>query len=190
MSFTKYDLCNLALAEIRVPGIGSFTDGTTQSDVAGQVYDMLLLQHLGLHRWRFATAEWPLVASPAVPLDARWSIFHPLPNDCLLVHTVTLNGKPVIYDVQQRQIASNMVASDQPTLEGTVKMDEQYFPPYFQAVVSARLEVAFAGGIAGKADMKELALTKFEKVLKDAKRIDSQTRTAPGKTPSSLVSYR
>lgn len=189
MALTKFDLCNLALGRLRVPAITSFKDGTTPSDVAGQLYEPTVLILFGMHRWRFAMKQQTLPCEATPPTD-RWANYFTLPKDLATLQTVTLNGKPIEYDVFAGKIACNLSSSDMPTAEYDARVDEGYFPGYFQNLVSYALEEAFAGGITGKADMKEIAIEEKKQAFKDARRLDGQQRTARAAQPTRLLTYR
>ena len=56
-STTKFDICSRALTMVGANTISSFDDGTTESDVADQLYEDTLRSLLTQTRWRFSTQQ-------------------------------------------------------------------------------------------------------------------------------------
>ncbi len=84
------DISSRALILIGAEPITSFTDGTTESLVAGSLYEDICRSALSNTRWRFATDQAVLNRLTDAP-TGRYDFAYQLPADTLLVHAVTVN---------------------------------------------------------------------------------------------------
>lgn len=189
MAATKFSLCNTALAELRVPAIASFNDGSTAAIVAGNTYEQRVLEVFGILRWEFAKDQEDLVRE-AIPPKQRWANYFTMPASCLLLHTVLLNDKPILYAVYGNSIGCDLGDDDIPTAEFTRKINEGDWPPYFQALITAKMKISFAGGVTGKAELLGDARNEYAKAELVARRADAQMKTTKKMVPSRLVSTR
>ena len=57
MADSKFDICNQALVLVGANTITSFTESTTESKVASQLYESTLENLLTRCRWRFSTKQ-------------------------------------------------------------------------------------------------------------------------------------
>src|SRR5215471_19693860 len=94
----RIGMCNLALANIRVPAIAGFDDGTTEANSCAQVYDEIYAQCLTVYRWRFAMRQEEVVLSAETP-PAPWQACYQVPSDALLIHTVKDPQKDAQYPI-------------------------------------------------------------------------------------------
>ena len=97
LSETRFDICNKALVLVGANIITSFEEATTESTVAGQLYESTLEAMLTRVRWRFASKQVQLSKLAVDPL-ARWESAHQLPADALLIHTITISNNVRIKD--------------------------------------------------------------------------------------------
>src|SRR5215475_4928644 len=199
MPATPVSICNLALANIRVPAITGFTDGTTQSNVAKQVYSELYEQCLGEHRWRFAMkqVQLPALATPPAP-PAGWSMWFQLPADVLYIHTVRAVGPQssqptdanyVPYDGYEdsaprwdrygTKIVTQLTPGYTIVIDYTWLVAEAVLPPYYRKYLVAALQRTFAASITGKSEYVEEAQKEQDYYLRRARLKDSQARTPP-----------
>ena len=72
MATTKIDICARALVMIGV-SITSFTDGTTESTVASNLYEDTIKNILSSYRWRFASKQAQLSRLTDAP-DHKWDL--------------------------------------------------------------------------------------------------------------------
>ena len=190
MGRSRFDICNRALAELRVPPITSFEDGTTPAIVAGQVYDGIVEDMTGGHRWTFCKKQMTLVRETTPPKD-RWEAFYTLPSNLFLLYTVTLDDEPIEYDRFGNSIACHLGIDDVPVAEYAIRIDEAYWPAYFATLVQWRLYIAFAGGVAGKESFIAIGQGELRKQWLDAKRLDAQAKTTKALPRGRrLLSYR
>ena len=97
MADSKFDICNKALVLVGANTISSFTQNTTESKVANQLYESTLENLLTRCRWRFASKQAQLSKNTANP-DARYDSSYALPNDAHIIHTVTVGDDVIKYD--------------------------------------------------------------------------------------------
>ena len=97
MSLSKFDICNQALVLVGANTISSFSQNTTESIVANQLYETTLEDMLTKCRWRFASKQAQLSKNSTNP-DARYESSYALPTDAVIVHTVTVGDNVIIYD--------------------------------------------------------------------------------------------
>ena len=92
------DISSRALILIGAEPITSFTDGTTESLVAGSLYEDICRSALSNTRWRFATDQAVLNRLTDAP-TGRYDFAYQLPADTLLVHAVTVNDGQINYQI-------------------------------------------------------------------------------------------
>ena len=70
MADSKFDICNKAMVLVGANTITSFTENTTESKVAGQLYESTLENLITRCRWRFASKQLQLSKiQPILMLD-------------------------------------------------------------------------------------------------------------------------
>ena len=78
LSETRFDICNKALVLVGANIITSFEEATTESIVAGQLYESTLEAMLTRVRWRFAAKQQQLSYQAVSPL-ARFKSAYAIP---------------------------------------------------------------------------------------------------------------
>jgi hypothetical protein len=210
MPATNISICNLALANIRVPAITGFSDGTTQANVAQQVYSEIYEQCLGEHRWRFAMKQiqlTPLTSPPYPP--AGWSQLYQLPAAVLQIHTVRAVGTPSLppsdpdydpwesyedsaprWDRYGDKLVTQLTPDYTIVLDYTQSVTEANLPPYYRKYLVASLQMTFAVSITGKSEYFDAAEKEAEVFLRRARLKDSQGRTPPRTRATRFLTYR
>ena len=176
MATTNIDICARALIMIGAQPISSFSDGTTESTVAGNLYEDTVRDLLARHRWRFASRQQQLSRLTTAPLDS-WDAAYQLPADTLILHDVTVNGYNVIYDRYQNYVYCNADESDEVFANYTYRVDEDLWPPYFVMLVTLYLASIFAYSIANKTEVADYLDRKALRHLAMARNVDSQGQT-------------
>ena len=95
MSDSKFDICSKALVLVGANTITSFSENTTESKVANQLYESTLENMLTRSRWRFSAKQAQLSRNASAP-TARWSAKYAVPSGTLLIHTVTVNDNVIV----------------------------------------------------------------------------------------------
>ena len=101
MSINDVDvtIASRALNLIGANQISSFTESSTEANVANNLYTTIIEGALTLTRWRFATGQQQLSRLTATPVS-RWDSAYQMPTSppILLLHAVTVNSNPIEYD--------------------------------------------------------------------------------------------
>jgi hypothetical protein len=176
MALSKFDICNQALVLVGANTITSFSQNTTESIVANQLYETTLEDLLTKCRWRFASKQVQLSKNTTNP-DARYESSYALPSDALILHTVTVSDDVINYDRYGQNIFTNTSTSDTVIADYTFQPSESIFPPYFAKVLVFELASLFAGAIARNDQLANLYAQRAVAQLQQAKSIDSQAQT-------------
>jgi len=176
MADSKFDICNKALVLVGANIISSFSQNSTESIVANQLYESTLEDLLTRCRWRFATKQVQLSKNTDNP-DARYESSYALPSDAFMIHTVTVSDNVIIYDRYGQNIFTNTTSSDIVIADYTFQPSESIFPPYFKQALVFELASLFAGAIARNDQLSQMYEVRAARQLAIAKSIDSQAQT-------------
>lgn len=178
MAFTDIDLCSQALVLIGESPITAFTDGTTASTVAVNLYEATVKDTLGNYPWRFATAQAQLSRLADAP-ETEWDAAYQLPANILSIETVMVNDKAIDFDRYEDRIFCNASENDTVILEATYRVDEQFWPPYFLSYLRYTLAAKFAFSVAAQIETANMFEQKAMREGAIARNRDAQARTAP-----------
>jgi hypothetical protein len=176
MADSKFDICNKALVLVGANTISSFTQNTTESKVANQLYESTLENLLTRCRWRFASKQAQLSKNTTNP-DARFESSYALPNDAFIIHTVTVGDDVIKYDRYGQNLFTDTTSSDTVIADYTFQPSESIFPPYFKQTLVFELASLFAGAIARNDQLSELYHKRSIAQLAIAKATDGQAQT-------------
>jgi hypothetical protein len=176
MADSKFDICNKALVLVGANIISSFTQNSTESIVANQLYESTLEDLLTRCRWRFATKQVQLSKNTDNP-DARYESSYALPSDAFMIHTVTVSDNVIIYDRYGQNIFTNTTSSDIVIADYTFQPSESIFPPYFKQALVFELASLFAGSIVRNDQLSIMYEARASRQLSVAKSIDAQAQT-------------
>ena len=176
MADSKFDICNKALVLVGANTISSFTQNTTESNVAGQLYESTLENLLTRCRWRFASKQLQLSKNTTNP-DARYASSYALPSDALIIHTVTVSDDVIKFDRYGQNLFTDTTSSDIVIADYTFQPSESDFPPYFKQTLVFELASLFAGAIARNDQLSELYHKRSIAQLAIAKATDGQAQT-------------
>ena len=177
MSDSKFDICSKSLVLVGANTITSFTESTTESKVASQLYESTLENMLTRTRWRFATGQAQLSRNASAP-TARWDAKYALPSGTMIVHTVTVGDNPISYDRYADDIYCNASSTDTVVADYTFQPSEANFPPYFKQALVFELASLFAGAIARNDSLSTLYQNRAIAQLAIGKAQDAQAQTA------------
>ena len=175
------DISSRALILIGAEPITSFTDGTTESLVAGSLYEDICRSALSNTRWRFATDQAVLNRLTDAP-TGRYDFAYQLPSDTLLVHAVTVNDGQIEYQIYGDMVYADTSTQDEVIAAFTFRAREEHFPSYFTIALEYSLASAFATSIARDGQLMQLMTQMANAAMLKARNIDSQqqtTRTIP-----------
>ena len=154
---SKIDICNQALVLVGANVISAFNENTTESRVSNQLYESTLKNLLTQARWRFASKQQQLSKSNTDPLD-KWDSSYQIPNDTLLVHTITVADNVIPFDRYGEFLFTNTSTNDTVILHYTFQPHEDQFPEYFVQILVFELASLFAGAIARNDQLSTLYL--------------------------------
>jgi hypothetical protein len=174
---TQISLCSQALALIGAPPITSTVGSDARQVASAQLYEPIVGDILGLHRWHFASTGVELVLLGATTAT-RWANKYQLPTDVLMIHGVFVNDDPIEFDRFDDQIHCDATAADDVMLEYTRRVSETFWPVYFSSCVRLKLAAAFAIAIAQDSEKANVFEGKFIRQVAAARLADSQGRTA------------
>nr|BAR34603.1 conserved protein of unknown function [uncultured Mediterranean phage uvMED] len=186
---SKIDICNQGLVLIGANTIASFTDNTVESKVANQLYETTLRSLLTKARWRFATKQAQLTKLATDPLD-KWDSAYQIPNDAILIHTVTVSDNVIVFDRYNEELYTNTSSSDVVVCHYTFQPHEKEFPDYFTQAVVFELASLFAGAIARNDGLSMLYQKRGQQQLVLARSMESQTQTTRKLNTSLLIEVR
>lgn len=176
MADSKFDICSKALVLVGANTIASFTESTTESKVASQLYESTLENLLTRCRWRFASKQAQLSKNSADP-TARYESSYALPADAFIVHTVTVADDVIKYDRYGQNIFTNTSSTDTVIADYTFQPSESDFPPYFKQTLVFELASLFAGAVARNDQLSELYHKRAIAQMAIAKALDAQAQT-------------
>ena len=180
MSSTAADssisICSRALILIGAEPITSFTDGSTESLVASNLYEDICRSALQNCRWRFATDQKVLNLLTDAP-TGRYDLAYQLPVDNLIIHAITVNDNLVEYQIYGDMVYADTNQGDEVIADFTFRQLEANFPAYFTIALQYALATAFASAIARDSTMITQMSALANQAMMKARSIDSQQQT-------------
>ncbi len=173
---SSIDISARALTLIGANPISSFTDNTTEAQIANNMYEDVARASLCQTRWRFATNQAVLNQLTDEP-TGRFDVAHQLPSDYLLVHAVTVNDLLIQYSIYGDKVYSDSATSDQLVVDYTFRANEETWPSYFTLAVQYQLAAIFATSIARDDGLSNAMEAKSERLMAKARNLDSQQQT-------------
>ena len=172
MALDDIGLCARALARIGVHPITSFSDGTTESEIAGLLYAPLRDAVLSSFPWNFATRQVQLTRL-ATPPNGDYQYAYQLPNDFLRAISAGIGGRGrgINYRLARNELHTD--ASDV-LLTYIFRPDETSFPPYFDALLMTRLASEFCLPLTENISRADVLAKQADTEFTRARQIDSQ----------------
>lgn len=180
MAVTKIDITNRALVLVGSNKIASFTDSSTEANVADELYEEYVESILTRSRWDFATEQQQLSLLADAP-TGRYEYAYQMPTSpaVIQIHTVTVNDFPIQYERYGNKIFVNGYGSNSVlVMDYIFRPDESTFPPYFRHALIYKLASAFAGSIARDAALVSQFDTLAERQILIARNTESQESTS------------
>tara|TARA_R100001530_G_scaffold5435_1_gene6741 strand:- start:1756 stop:2367 length:612 start_codon:yes stop_codon:yes gene_type:complete len=176
MSESKFTISSKGLVLVGANTITSFSENTTESVIANQLYESTLENMLTRSRWRFASKQAQLSRESSAP-TARFSASYAVPSGTLAIHTVTIGDSVIQYDRYEDKIYCDASSSDVVVADYTFQPSEANFPPYFTQALVFELASLFAGAIARNDALSNLYQNRAMQQLAIAKAQDSQAQS-------------
>ena len=173
---TAIKICSRASLLIGGDPIQSFTDGTTESDVADAMYEDIVRAALTSSRWRFATKQFQLNRLADEPIG-RWEASYQIPSDSLMINAITVEDTPIEYDTYEDKVYNNATSNQVVVADYIYRASESTWAPYFTLGVEFSLASVFAISLARDAALASAMDQQANVQLIKARRLDSQTQT-------------
>ena len=162
--------------------ITSFSDGTTESTVASNLYEDTIKNMFSSYRWRFASKQAQLSRLTDAP-DHKWDSAYQLPAELVGLHGVFVNDMPIKFErygdmVYNDAVSTDKVYVDYTYYDTTASNPEEFFPAYFIFTAELSLASIFAFAVAQNTALSDSLETKAQRQLAIAKNLDSQQRTS------------
>ncbi len=188
MALSDTALCSRALIRIGAAPIASFDDGTAESEIAGALYAPVRDALLSAYGWSFATGQVVLNLLDEPPLADYANAFQ-LPADFLRALSAGTGGRGrgLNYRIARGALHSD---ADDVLLTYIFRPEEEEFPPYFDAVLIARLAAEFCIPVTENTSRAEALYRLAEIEYERARQIDAQ-QDSPGRIEDfSLINAR
>lgn len=172
MALSDIALCSRALIRLGAAPITTFDDGTAESEIAGALFGPVRDALLSAYGWSFATGQVALNPLEAPPVADYQNAFQ-LPADFLRALSVGTGGRGrgVNYRITRESLHTNAAAV---TLTYIFRPEEEAFPPYFDAVLIARLSAEFCIPVTENTSRAETLTRMAEQEFQRARQIDAQ----------------
>lgn len=169
--------------------IQSFTDGTTEADVANNIYEDVVQSCLTRTRWRFATNQQQLGRLTDAP-TGRFDAAYQLPADTLMVNAITVEDLPIKYDIYGNKAFCNADSADVVIADYIFRVTEENWPAYFILGVEFFLASIFAVSVARDGALSSAMELKAEQQMRKARTLDSQQQTTRKLNTSRFIAQR
>lgn len=170
------DISARALTLIGANPISSFSETSTEAQIANNMYEDVAQASLCQTRWRFSTNQAVLNQLSDVP-TGRFDVAHQLPVDTLMVHAITVSDLLIQYSIYGDKVFSNSSTSDELVADFTFRANETAWPSYFTLAVEYQLAAIFATSIARDDGLANAMEQKAERLMAKARTLDSQQQT-------------
>jgi hypothetical protein len=187
MALSALALCSRALLKIGAQPISSLDEGTAEAEVAANLYPGTRDALLSCHPWSFATGQMELNRLDAVPVADMANAFQ-LPADLLRVISAgSGRGRGIAYRIQEGRLHANPV---QVVLTYVFRPADGEFPPFFAAVLVAKLAAEFCLPLTENTSRAEMLHRLADAELRQARLADSQQQTPKGIEDFPLLDVR
>jgi len=178
MSLTDVEVCSSALAMIGANPISSLTDGNAEAKICAAIYEITVQDAISTYRWRFASGQELLNRLTDEPIAGRWDSAYQKPPELLTVSAVRAGGATIPYEIMGDNIYSHTGSETEVFAEGTYRVNEDKWPPYFTRLIELRLASKLAQSLAERTDLANSMDAQAMRQASVARTADSQSRTA------------
>ena len=177
MALTSIALSSRALLKLGAKTIASFDEGTTEAEVAANLYPSVRDALLSAHPWNFATAQetLPRLGDPVADMAYAYQ----LPGDFLRVLSAGPGGRGrgLTYRIVGQALETD---ATEVVLTHIYRPDETAFPPFFDQALIAVLAAEFCLPLTESTSRAKLLYELADNEMRRARQIDSQQDT-PGR---------
>lgn len=178
MAATDIEVANNALVSIGAGSIASFSDGSTESDIASTIYETYVKAELASGRYTFAKEQTSMNRLTAAPTEG-WDYAYQLPSNLLTLTRVTFGDEDIKYErVGDKVFTNTKDENDTVVAHYTFRVLEPNWPAHFEQAVVDGLMLRFAVALGLEKWILQSIATIADTARKDARREDSQNETA------------
>lgn len=178
MSLTDVEVCSSALAMIGANPISSLTDGNAEAKICAAIYEITVRDAISTYRWRFASGQEQLNRLKDEPIAGRWDGAYQKPPELLTLSAVRVGGRAIRYEIMGDNIYCETDSDTEVFAEGSYRVDESKWPPYFTKLIELRLASQLAQSLAERTDLANSMDAQAMRQASIARTADSQSRTA------------
>lgn len=178
MADSNITISSEALVTVGGATITSFTQGTTESNVASVIYENYVQSEIGRVRWNWAKTQFSLNQRSDTPLEG-WDFGYDVPSDLLMLHRVTYGDNDIVFERFKDLIYTDEDNdADDVVAHYTYRVDENDWPADFKGAIIMGLAARFAFSLARNHEYA-MELGKEAKLqMAQARRNDAQGQTA------------
>lgn len=188
MSYSDIELSSLALVKLGAFPLTSFSDPSTEAEIALRLYPVVRDGLLSAHPWGFTLARIQLEpGNPDQTSDGRYRF--EIPADMIRAVSAGVGSADVglAYTIEGGQIQATAQVV---TLKYHRRAPESLFPAHFVSALTARLAAEFCLPITESSSRAEALFQLAEAELSLAKLVDSQQKTPQRIEDFSLIRAR
>jgi hypothetical protein len=182
MAVSEVSISSNALVLLGGQPISSFTDDSTESQIAALLYKTTYESMLTETQWHFATRYTQLARHVEVP-EADWSYKFQLPSDCLYVVEASVDN----YEIYERNLYANI---REVGINYVYAPKEINLPPFFIKALEYNLASQFAIPLTGNTTRADFYTQKYMFWLKKARFADASQRPASFIRSAPYISVR
>lgn len=179
MSFSKVDICNMALAHIGEVSIQSFEDNNRRARLCKTMYAPYMLATLTDIDWSFAR-RFKVLQEVSRPVNADTTTSglytYQLPSDCLVARDLYPKGSKDFWEVVGKYLQCYKASEEGIYLYYTsAEVIETDFTHSFVIAVAANMAVALAPSLTQDVKLTSLLTQQYERIKADAWHSDTNT---------------
>ena len=183
------EICSTALVTIGASPISSFTDGSTEATACNTLYEPTVQNELASHPWRFASNEQTISRLSSTPIG-KWSAAYQIPADLLSIRAVRSGDRVIPFDRFEDNVFCDAGENETLSIEGTWRVDEQFWPPYFRTLIEYKMASKLASALAERTDLAGQMDGMAMRQAATARHTDSKGRTTSKLRTSRLINRR
>jgi hypothetical protein len=169
MATSEISICNSALLKIGSERITSLTENNKRAILANEQYPKLRDEVLRAHPWNFAIRRVEVAALDTTPAS-EWDFYYQLPNDCLRVLDIDVDGAE--WKVEGRYLATN---EDTVVIKYITQItDVSYFDTIFCETLALRLAADLAYPITNSLQLSTAMWNAYNAQLRLCRSMDAQ----------------
>lgn len=184
---SKVEIVSQAFSEIGSPRPLNDLNETPTSAAASKRYDVIKLNALSSHPWRFAMQTVALAKLNEDPNPRQWQYSYLVPDKFLTAYRMRPNVNFEQFQDRFYTNYNNAGGSDL-ILDFIGDLSEANFPAYFVELLIKGLASSLAMSVAQSAPLKQMLVEEYRSQMNIARTIDSQTTPNPRFNRDALLS--